>query len=128
MMEGLFHHDKYINTKFKKALVEPAAFFWHSYNNLEEASTYLVKEMEKAYDYLKQRNAVLEEVANEKAKKEAALKSATQDSREMQKTDVEDMVWQRKTPKSWKQAEKMMRIALTEAMKYHPGVKQQNPN
>jgi hypothetical protein len=128
MMEGSFHSDKHINTKFKKALVEPVAFFWHSYNNLEEASTYLVKEMEKAYDYLKQRNAVLEEVANEKSKKEAALKSATQYSREMQKTDAKDMMWQRKTPKSWKQTENMMRILLTKAMKYHPGVKQQNPN
>ena len=26
MMEGSFHSDKHINTKFKKALVEPAAF------------------------------------------------------------------------------------------------------
>ena len=67
---------------------------------------------------------MLEEVANEKAKKEAALKSATEDSREMQRTDAEDMVWQRKAPKSWKQAEKATRIALTEAMKNYPEVKQ----
>ena len=128
MMEGSFHSDKHINTKFKKAMVEPAAFFWYSYNNLEDASSYLVKEMEKADDYLKQRNAVLKKVANEKSKKEAAIKSATEDSREMQRTDAEDMVWQRKTPKSWKQAEQTMRNALTEAMKNDPGVKQQNPN
>ena len=71
---------------------------------------------------------MLEEVANQKAKKEAALKSATQDSREMQKTDAEDMVWQRKIPKTWKQAEKKTMIAMTEVMTYHPGVKRQNPN
>ena len=59
MLEGTFNNDKNIVTKLEKYLVEPATYMHYRYATLEEASKYLVAEMDATEVSLNRRNVVL---------------------------------------------------------------------
>lgn len=120
MLEGTFNNEKNTVTKLKKHLQQPATYFHYRYENLDEASKYLVTEMDATEVSLNKRKVMLKGRNDEAEKQKLELQGATEDSRALQTENASDMVFERKSAKSWKTDEDDLMKEMKEAMLMAP--------
>ena len=100
----------------------------YRYENLEEASKYLIVEMNVTADSLAKRKEVLKGLKEKEEKQKTEILDATSDSRAIQREDASNMVFQRKSVWPWMEEEEELKEEMKEAMLMANHVKTQNPS
>ena len=114
-LEGHIRWEKNLVRDINEHTSDLGAYMWYRYNNLCQASKYMISQMETCHGYLHKHRQLLEK-KKEKKTKEDGERNQTEDSKEMEEDDQKGSTWDRAPQKTQKMDESDMRNNLLSAL------------